>query len=230
MTLNTWTDTLVNSFNEVATGVFTVIPNLIIALILVILGWIVGAAVSKIIEQIFKSVKVDKALASAGLEELVDKTGFKLNSGRFIGEVVKWFVIVVFLITSLEVLGLYQVNIFLTEVAIGFIPNVIAAVLILFIAVIISDALRKTVIASAKAAGVHSANFLGAITKWSIWIFALLAALFQLGIGAVFIQTLFTGVIVALALAFGLAFGLGGRDAAANVVDKMKKEISNHRE
>jgi hypothetical protein len=99
----------------------------------------------------------------------------------------------------------------------------------MLVAVVIADALRKTVIASAKAADIVSANFLGALTKWSIWIFAVLAALFQLGIGAMFIQTLFTGVVVAAALAFGLSFGLGGRDAAASYVEKIKKEISSHK-
>jgi hypothetical protein len=228
MTLDIWTNVLVNSFNEVLTGILVVIPNLIIAIILVILGWIVGAAISKVVEQVFKAVKVDQALSKAGMRELVEKTGFKLNAGRFVGEIIKWFVIVVFLITSLEVLGLTQVNEFLVSVIIAYIPNVIAAVLILLIAVIIGDALRKTVIASSKAAGFSSANFLGALTKWSIWISAFIAALLQLGIGALVLQTLFTGLVAALAIAFGLAFGLGGRDAAAQAVDKMKKEVSSH--
>ena len=140
----------------------------------------------------------------------------------------KWFTIVVFLITAFEILGLNQVNSFLTGVVVGYIPQVIAAVLILLLAVVIADALQKTVVASAKAADLTSANFLGSITKWSIWIFAVLAALVQLGIGAIFIQTLFTGVVVALSVAFGLAFGLGGRDAAAQAIEKMKKEITSH--
>lgn len=228
MTLNAWTEILSDSFQTVLQGSIAIIPNIVVAVILVILGWIIGAALSKVIAQIFKSVKVDKALTSAGLDDLVEKAGFRLNSGKFIGEIVKWFTIVIFLTTSLEVLGLNQVNDFLQDVVIAYIPNVLAAVLIVLVAAVIAEALKKTVVASAKAAGVTASNFLGALTKWSIWIFALLAALFQLGIGAVFIQTLFTGVVVALALAFGLAFGLGGKDHASQVVEKIKREISNH--
>ena len=200
--------------------------NLIIAVIIVLLGWIIGAALSKVVSQIIKSIKLDKALSSAGLDEVVEKGGFKLNSGKFLGELVKWFTIVVFLITAFDVLGLQQVNDFLQGVVLGYIPQVIGAVLILLIAVVIADALKKTVIASSKAAGLDSANFLGSVTKWSIWVFAGLAALFQLGIGAIFIQTLFTGVVVSLALAFGISFGIGGKDAAADAVDKIKREIS----
>ena len=226
-TFDTWASVLQSSFEEVFTGVLAVVPNLIIAIVIVLLGWIIGAALSKVVSQIIKSIKLDKALSSAGLDEVVEKGGFKLNSGKFLGELVKWFTIVVFLITAFDVLGLQQVNEFLQGVVLGYIPQVIGAVLILLIAVVIADALKKTVIASSKAAGLDSAHFLGSITKWSIWIFAGLAALFQLGIGAIFIQTLFTGVVVSLALAFGISFGIGGKDAAAEAVDKIKKEMAS---
>ena len=226
MTLNIWTVILAGSFQKVLDGVLGVVPNLVVAIIVLILGWIIGAALSKIVEQIFKAIKLDKLLAASGLEDLVAKAGIKLNSGKFLGELVKWFVIVVFLVTAFDVLGLSQVNAFLVGVVAGYIPNVIAAVLILLVAVVIAEVLRKAVVVSAKAADIVSYNFLGSVTKWSIWIFAVLAALFQLGIGATFIQTLFTGVIVAMAIAVGLSFGLGGKDAAKDYIEKLKKEIS----
>jgi len=221
-----WASILQGSFENVLSGVLGVLPNIIIAVIIVILGWIIGAALSKVISQIVKALKVDSALSSAGVEELVEKSGFKLNSGGFLGELVKWFTIVVFLITAFDILGLQQVNDFLQGVVVGYIPQVIASVLILLIAAVLGEALRKVVVASAKAGDLQSAPFLGSVTKWSIWIFAALAALFQLGIGAIFIQTLFTGVVVALALAFGLSFGIGGKEAAAEFLGKLRREIS----
>jgi small-conductance mechanosensitive channel len=226
MSLNQWTEVLLASYQDVMTGFLAFVPNLIVALIVIILGWVIAAGLSRVVEQVIKSIKLDKALAGAGVDELVAKSGFKLNSGKFLGELVKWFTIIVFLITAFDVLGLQQVNDFLTGVVVGYIPQVIAAVLILLVAVLIADALQKTVVASAKAANMSSSNFLGSVTKWAIWVFAALAALVQLGIGAIFIQTLFTGVVVAISIAFGLAFGLGGRDAAAAAIEKAKKEIS----
>jgi len=230
MSLNEWTDILMASFESVLTGFLSFVPTLIVAVIVLLLGWMVAAGLYRVVEQVIKSVKLDKALVGAGLDTLVAKAGFKLDSGKFLGELVKWFTIVIFLITAFDILGLQQVNDFLTGVVIGYIPQVIAAVLILLVAVLIAEALRKTIVASAKAADISSANFLGSITKWAIWIFAALAALVQLGIGAIFIQTLFTGVVVALAIAFGLAFGLGGRDAAAIAIEKAKKEMTSHKD
>ncbi len=133
-----------------------------------------------------------------------------------------------FLVASLEVLGLTQVNTFLQQVVLLYLPRVIVAVLILLVAVVIASAMQRVVVGAAKAADIRSANFLGSVTKWSIWVFAVLMALFQLGIAAPFVQTLFTGVVVALSIGFGLAFGLGGQDAAAGFLAKVRSEIKNH--
>ena len=162
------------------------------------------------------------------MDEVLKRAGFNLDSGRFVGDLVEWFVIIVFLVASLDVLGLTQVNNFLQQVVLLYLPQVIVAVLILLIAVMIAAAMQRVVVGSAMAAGVRSANFLGAVTKWAIWIFAVLMALFQLGIAAPFVQTLFTGVVVAISLALGLSFGLGGQQAAAGFIEKVREEIKSH--
>jgi small-conductance mechanosensitive channel len=182
MILKTWSDVLAASFQGLWFGVISYIPNIIIAVIIFILGWIIGAFIGKIIEQLFKSVKIDVALRKAGVEEVLNKGGVLLNSGKFFGALVKWFVIVVFLIAAFNVLGLVQVTIFLQQIVLGYLPSVIVAVLILLVAALIAETVQKIVSSSARAAGIHQSNFLGSIAKWAIWIFAILAALFQLGI------------------------------------------------
>jgi len=228
MVLQTWGSTISGAFQSIWMGVVAFLPNLIVAVVIFIIGWIVAAFVGRIISQIVQAIKLDTALEQAGFGAVVRRAGLELSSGGFLGGLVKWFVIVAFLVASFEVLGLAQVNVFLQSVVLLYLPQVIVAVLILLVSVVIADALRKVVIGAAKAAGVKSANFLGTVTKWSIWIFALLAALVQLGIAVGFIQTLFTGVVVALSLAFGLAFGLGGQEAAARYVEKLRQEIADH--
>jgi len=225
MILNTWGNVLTRSFQDLWVGVVEFIPNLVIAFLIFILGWLIGAVLGKAVSQIFKSLKIDNLLKNAGFETFVNKAGFNLDSGAFVGGLVKWFVIIAFLIASLDVLGLDQVNVFLQNVVLLFLPRVIVAVLILLVAVVIADAMQNVVIGAVKSANVRSSKFLGAITKWTIWVFAALAALFELGIAITFIQTLFTGIVVALSLAFGLAFGLGGQDAAARYLEGIKKEI-----
>jgi hypothetical protein len=216
---------LSDAFNGLLAGVVSFIPRLIVAIIVVILGWVIGAALSKIINQIFKTLRIDSALEAAGTKQLVHKAGFNLNSGLFVGELVKYFTVVVAFMTTFSILGLSDVNMFLQGIVLGYLPQVIVAVLILVVAIVLSEVMRKAVVAAAKAAGVHKAGLLGSITKWSIWIFAILAALFQLNIAATFIQTLFTGVVVAFSVALGLAFGLGAKDTAREIVEDIRAEI-----
>lgn len=216
------------AFTEMLSGAISLLPRFIFAILIFVIGWLLASFVGHLVSRLIKAVKLDHALERAHFGNVVKRAGFNLNAGAFIGGLVKWFVIVAFLVASFEVLGLNQVNVFLQSVVLLYLPQVIVAVLILLVAIVIADVLRKVVIGAARAAGVKSANFLGTITKWAIWIFALLAALVQLGIAVGFIQTLFTGVVVALSLAFGLAFGLGGQEAAARSIEKIRQEVTDH--
>ncbi len=227
--LATWSNVLRGSFSDLWSGVSSYIPNLVIAIVIFVVGWAIGSLLGQVVSQVIKSLKVDNLLKGAKVDEVLERAGFHLDSGRFLGDLVEWFVVVVFLVASLDVLGLTQVTSFLQQVVLLYLPQVIVAVLILLVAVMIAAAVQRLVVGAAMAAGVHSANFLGSVAKWSIWIFAVLMALYQLGIAAQLINVLFTGVVVALSLAFGLSFGLGGQQAAASFIEKVRDEIKNHR-
>lgn len=224
MFLSRWADVLNLSFQNLFYGLVEYLPNLLIAVIIFVVGWLIGAGLGRVIAQVVNSLRVDQALRAAGVERVLERAGFSLNSGAFLAMLVKWFFILVFLVASLEVLGLTQVTMFLTAVVLGYLPRVIVAVLILLVAAVIAEAAQRLVAGSARAANLKSANFLGSMARWAIWIFAVLAALDQLGVTP-FVQTLFTGVVVALALAFGLSFGLGGQAAASKFLDKMQSEM-----
>lgn len=228
MFVTSWVEILVSSLKGIALGLASFVPGLIFAVVIFIIGWLVAVLVEKIVEAVFKSLKIDAALRAAGTEEVVKRAGYNLNSGRFVGSLVKWFVIVVFLVASFDILGLTQVNEFLSTVVLYYLPKVIVAVLILMVAIVVAEAAKKIVIGSARAAHLSSANFLGSVAKWAIWIFAILTVLFQLGIAAPFVQTLFMGVVVAISLAVGLSFGLGGKEAASELISKLKHEVQNH--
>lgn len=226
--LDAWSSTLQGSFQDLWVGIASFLPQLILAIIIFVIGWAVGSLLGRVVSHIIGALKVDNLLKSARVDDVLKRGGFALDSGRFVGGLVEWFVIIVFLVASLEILGLSQVNAFLQQVVLLYLPRVIVAVLILLVAVVIASAMQRVVVGAARAADIRSANFLGSVTKWSIWIFAVLMALFQLGIAAPFVQTLFTGVVVALSIGFGLAFGLGGQDAAAGFLAKVRSEIKNH--
>lgn len=226
MTIATWSDVLSLSFKNLWLGVVGFVPNVIVAVIIVLLGWGLGSLLGRVVSQIVKAIKVDEALKKAGVEDFLNRGGLNLNSGNFLGGLVRWFVILVFLVGALEVLKLSQVTAFLRDI-INYLPQVIVAVLILIAAGLVADAMKKVVLSSAMTAEISSAGFLATVTKWTIWVFAILVALSQLGIASGFIQTIFTGLVVALSLGLGLAFGLGGQEAAGRLVEKMGKEMSS---
>lgn len=225
MFVQNWGEVFTNSLQGIWYGVAGFVPTLVVAIIVFAIGWILASLLEKVVESVFKTIKVDNALKSAGVDDVMKRTGHPLNSGLFVGSLVKWFIIVVFLIASFDVLGLTQVNSFLKDVVLSYLPQVIIAVLVLMVAVVIAEAMQKVVMASARAAHVKSAHFLGVITRWSIWIFALLTALFQLGIAPGLIQTIVMGIIAGAALAFGLAFGLGGKEHASEIIAETLKKL-----
>jgi len=226
MTIATWSDVLRLSFTNLWLGVVGFVPNLVVAIVIVLLGWGIGVLFGRVVSQVVKAIKVDEALRRAGVEDFLNKGGLNLNSGNFLGGLVRWFVILVFLVAAFDVLGLSQVTLFLKDI-LNYLPQVIVAVLILIAAGFVADGMKKVVLSSAMTAELASAGFLATVTKWVIWVFAVLVALSQLGIASGFIQTIFTGLVVALSLGLGLAFGLGGQEAAGRVVEKVGKEMSS---
>lgn len=226
MVMQEWSEVILASFQTLLAGVIDFAPRLLLAIVVFLVGWIIAATLGRLVSQIIDFFKVDKVLQKTGIEEPLARSGLRLNSGLFVGGLVKWFFLLVFLIASIDILGLNQLNAFLRDVVLMYLPNVIVAVLILLAAALLADVSQKIVVTSVKAARIASAQFLGGVVKWAIWLFAVLAALYQLGIAGALIQTLFTGFIAMLAIAGGLAFGLGGKEAASKVVESLRRDIS----
>jgi hypothetical protein len=224
MLINTWGEVFSASLQNLWWGFINFVPNLIIAIIVFIVGWVLGSIIGRAIEQVLTAIKLDSLFESAGAGQVMRKAGLTITVSGFIGALVKWFIIIVFLMTSLEIVGLTTVNDFLRQVVLSYLPNVIVAALILIAATVIADFMKRVIESAARAASVRSANFLGTIAKYAIWIFAFIIALSQLGIAPAFMQILFTGIIAMLALAGGLAFGLGGRDQATRTIDHLRAQ------
>src|SRR3990167_2913492 len=227
MVFTTWADVLSQSFQNLFYGLVAFIPNLVVAIVIFIVGWLVGVGLGRVVKQIVDALHVDNALRSTGIERLLSRAGFDLSSGKFLGFLVEWFFIIVFLVASLDVLGLTTVNLFISDVDLGYLPQVIVAVLILLVAAVVAEATERVVVGSAKAASLRAAGFIGKVTRYSIWIFALLAALAQLNVATSFVQTLFTGVVIAVSLAIGLSFGLGGQASATRYLEHLQSEIKD---
>jgi predicted outer membrane lipoprotein len=220
----TWGDVFNASLQDLWWGFIQFIPRLIVAIVFFVVGWILGNLVAKAFEHVINALKIDKLFQSVGADEFFKKMGLTFSTGYFIGQVAKWFIIIVFLLPSLNLVGLDYISSFLKDDVLAFLPRIIIAALILVIATILASAISKAVKASAKAIGLRSANMLGTIAKYAVWIFAFIIALGQLGVAPAYMQVLFTGIIGMLALGGALAFGLGGKDAAARFLSKIGEE------
>lgn len=227
MQIQTWADALRFALDRLSTGVGEFAPRLVGAIIVFVIGWAVSVALGRLVAHVFRTLKVDKALESVGADEPIKKAGISLDVGAFFGALVKWFFILVFFTATVEVLGLKEVTDFLKDSVLPYLPHVFIAALILVAAALIGETVGRIVTSSAKAGNLPSAGFLGGVSKWAIWIFALLAAMNQLGIAGPMVQYLFIGIVSAISLALGLAFGLGGRDVAAQYLERLRKDISN---
>lgn len=205
-------------------GVAGFVPQLVAAVVVFLVGWLIAVLLAKVAYHIVKILHLDNALAKVGFRQAWERSGFKLDSPKFFYELVKWFFIIVFLMAATNILGLKEVTEFLRTV-VFYLPNVIVAAIILLIGILVAKLLENLVKASVKAAGLVSANFLGSLTKWAVLIFTLLIALAQLKVADDIIRIVIVGFVAAAALAMGLAFGLGGVKHADEMIGDMKRHI-----
>jgi hypothetical protein len=207
-------------------GVAGFIPRFIAALIVFLIGWLVAVLLGKLAYQVVRILHIDNALTKVGFRRAWERSGFRLDTGKLFYELVKWFFVIVFLMAATNILGLTEVTDFLQRV-VFYIPNVIIATIILLIGILVAKFLEGMVQGSVKAAGLASANFLGALTKWAVFVFSLLIALSQLKVADDIVKIVVTGLIGATALALGLSFGLGGSRHAEEAIGHLKKRIND---
>lgn len=228
MTIQDWGQAVTDSLIDLWIRFINFVPLLIGALLVLLVGWFVAVALGKFIAQILRTIRLDQALESAGLSNALEKANVKGTASGFLGGLVKWFLIIVFLMAAADILRLEQIGDFLNQV-LAYIPQLVIAVIILLAGALLSKFVASVVLGSVKAAGFNYANFLATVARWAIMIFSFLAALDQLGIAPALVRTLFTGIIALLAIAGGLAFGLGGKDLAGELLNRLRHEIrDNH--
>ncbi len=224
-----WSGTVVSSFQQVWGSIASFVPALIVAIVVLIIGWIIAVAIGSLVAQVIRALKVDKLVEKTELKRALEKSKIHLDSGALLGSLVKWIIILGFLMASTEILSLPQITGYIGQV-LGYLLNVVVAAIILGIGVALANFAQKFVKASLELAKLSSASLIATMAKWAILIFAFLAALSQLQIATYFINTLFMGIIAFLAIAGGLAFGIGGQDTARDFLHNLKREVSDHEE
>lgn len=215
-TSTNFTDAVVNSMTDLYTSVIEVLPDILGALIIIIVGFLVAPILGGIVKRLIDIMKIDTFAEKAGLFNLVGGYFKKPSISLFFGKIVKWFIIIGFFMAAAEVLDWTQVTSFLNEVML-YIPNVFIASLIIVIGLLVAKFVEEVVVRGVKGSNtpVNHPDVLGKIAKYALVSFSLFAALIQLGIAESLIQILFGGIIFAMSL----AFGLGGKEKAAKLLD-----------
>jgi hypothetical protein len=215
-----------NSLLELWNGLLFFLPQFFGALAIFVVGLIFAVVLQRVIEKIVGLLRVDDLAKKFEVPQMFERHGLPFKIGKLLGWIVKWFLIVVSLIAATDILGWDQVTDYLKQIVL-YLPNVIIAVILLFFGTVLANFIHRLVKTAVTAAKLASADFLAGLARWAILIFTFMAALIQLQIAEDLIRTLFTGFVAMLALAGGLAFGLGGREHAARLLDKLKRDISS---
>jgi len=214
-TISTWGDAVFLSLSNALNGFLAAIPLVIGALIILVIGWIIAGVLARVVTEALRRVGVDRLFAEHGSRVYGTRTR-DIKPSIVAGELVKWLVRLIFLVAAANVLGLTQVSQLLNDVLL-WIPNLIVAAIILLVAPLLARFVRGAIEVGAGEMGFTNAPLLGRIAEIAIVAFAVIIAINQIGIAANLVNILFIGIVAALALAFGLAFGLGGRDVASQL-------------
>lgn len=223
MTVQNWLNTVLESLQGLWGQLFSFLPDLVGAVIVFAVGLVVAATLERLVERVVHHLKLDSLLRKLGLEMYLNRANLELDSGHFFGKLVYWFILLSFVLASSDILGFVAVSAFISAV-LFYIPNVVMAALIMIATLIAANFLRNLVGASVLGARVYGGKFLNSLTWWVVFVFGLLVTLSQLGVATTIIETVIAGLIAMIALAGGLAFGLGGKDIAASVLERLRSE------
>ncbi|KKT86355.1 MAG: CmpX protein [Parcubacteria group bacterium GW2011_GWC1_45_9] len=199
-------------------------PLVIIGLLVFVLGLVVAKGLGGLVEKLLMVVKLDSFLSKTGVRTYFDKAGVQLNSARFFGELVRWFIILAFLMATTDILRLDAVTQAIRDI-LAYFPNVVVATLVMVMTLVFANFLQRVVKGAVAGADIKGGSFVSTFVKWTVSIFGLLIALHQLEIAVDIINILFTGLVAMMAIAGGVSFGLGGKDFAHDLVEKLRKDV-----
>jgi len=199
-------------------------PSIFWASILFLVGIILSKIAEGIVVSFFKRIKMNKILERMGLKEALSKIDINIDMARFFGDMIKWFLITIFLMISSGILGLTDFSHFLRDV-VSFFPNIFVAALIFVVCLLLTDFSQKVVIATLEKERITYSRFLGRTIRWIIWFFAILAILYQLKIAPSLILVVLIGMVFTISLALGIAFGFGGKELAEKILKEMEEKF-----
>jgi hypothetical protein len=212
-----WGDATLASLAAAMSLFFAAIPKILGFIVVIVIGWVISALVAKLIASVLRTIQFNALAQRSGFDGFVQNMGARTDSAGFLALVSKWFIRLIALVVAFDALGLPAVSEVLRQLLL-WIPNLVVGIVVLVIGGLVANALANVVKGATAQAGLGNPDLLGKVAKVAVWAFAIVVAVNQIGVAQTLVNTLFMAVVGALALALGLAFGLGGRDTAGEIV------------
>ncbi|MBU0728030.1 hypothetical protein KKA95_05080 [Patescibacteria group bacterium] len=223
------TGSIVNAIQSKYDTFVQLAPFILGSIAIFLFGWILAELASKAILKMSEKLKLEWISDKVGLKHFLDRTGAKMSPSHVIAKSIKGYLIFVFFIEATKVARLTQIAEFLSTV-LSYVPDVLISIFIMLVGIRIGNTMQLVISTSLSFAKSNTANVLGIAAKGTIIAFAILAALSELEIADILVQTLFIGFVSMLTLAGGLAFGLGGKDVVKELLEAIKRvEIKEHK-
>lgn len=217
-TVQNWGDAVLVSVTTALQNLIGFLPALIGAILVLVIGWIISGLVASLVEKVLKTIGFERAAQTTGISGFIQQAGSDWTASRIVAEIVKWFIRLIAIQAAASILGLTQISSAINAVLL-WLPNLVVAIVIIVVAALIANFVAGIVRGSASEMGFGSPELLSNVARYGIIVFAVVAAVNQLGIAPTVVNTLFMGTVGAVALAVGLAFGLGGRDVASRMAE-----------
>jgi hypothetical protein len=220
-----WDNLIAEPIRQMLTRIMAYLPVLLGALIILIVGWIVAKAIRRLVDWLLKVVRFDVMADKAGISEVIRKGDLKISAGEVVSKLVYWLIMIMVLVMTVDALGLPKTSDVLASLF-AYIPRVIAALLVLVVAMFLASFVSGIVSTAAGNAKMPKPELIAGISRWAIIIFAATIALVELGIAPLLVTTTFNIILGGIVLALALAFGLGGKDAAARYLEELREKRS----
>jgi hypothetical protein len=226
--ITNWQDAFLLAVSNILTNVLSYLPTIFAALLVFVAGVVLAKWARRLTIKILEAIKLSAVVKKSGFEPFLDKAEIGIKAEEIFGGVVKWLIILVFFITAVNILGLTTVSLVLNNI-LGYVPRIISAVLVLTVGVLLAGLVESLVKGALAQIDLKTSRLLGKISSYLVVIFSILAAINELQVAQVLVNTLFMGFVGMLALGFGLAIGLGAKELVAEVLKEwyknFKKEI-----
>ncbi len=219
-----WGNLIVEPVRQMLTRILAYLPVLLGALVILIVGWIVAKAIKRIVDWLLKLIRFDVLADKAGISEVLRKGDLKISAGEVISSLDYWLIVIMVLVMTVDALGLPKASDVLTSLF-AYVPKVIAALLVLVVAMFLASFVSGIVRTAAGNANLPKPEIFVGISRWAIIIFAVTISLVELGVAPLLVTATFDIILSGVCLALAIAFGLGGKDAAAKYLEELKKRL-----